>query len=93
MADSLKKGYQVMVFVHSRKDTGKSARVLADLAAKVGGWVGGEGPGVFGGGGTRRRMRGVCGFCVGHENGVQAGYGGSGDRPGGRLRQAMGFWV
>ncbi len=33
---SLKAGHQVMVFVHSRKDTGKTARVLADLAAKNG---------------------------------------------------------
>ncbi|GIL81339.1 hypothetical protein Vretifemale_10405, partial [Volvox reticuliferus] len=36
MLESLKAGYQVMVFVHSRKDTGKTARVLADLAAKSG---------------------------------------------------------
>jgi hypothetical protein len=36
MVESLKQGYQVMVFVHSRKDTGKTARVLADLAAKSG---------------------------------------------------------
>jgi activating signal cointegrator complex subunit 3 len=33
---SLKAGHQVMVFVHSRKDTGKTARTLADLAAKGG---------------------------------------------------------
>jgi replicative superfamily II helicase len=32
--DSLKRGYQAMVFVHSRKDTGKTARTLADLAGK-----------------------------------------------------------
>lgn len=36
MVESLKQGYQVMVFVHSRKDTGKTARVLADLVAKGG---------------------------------------------------------
>jgi activating signal cointegrator complex subunit 3 len=36
VVDSLKRGYQVMVFVHSRKDTGKTGRVLADLAAKAG---------------------------------------------------------
>ncbi|GFR39795.1 hypothetical protein Agub_g281, partial [Astrephomene gubernaculifera] len=36
LSESLKAGYQVMVFVHSRKDTGKTARVLADLAAKAG---------------------------------------------------------
>eukprot|EP00775_Hariotina_reticulata_P011234 gene11234-11383_t len=36
VADSLKRGYQVMVFVHSRKDTGKTGRILADLAAKAG---------------------------------------------------------
>lgn len=36
IVDSLKKGYQCMVFVHSRKDTGKTARQLADLAGKNG---------------------------------------------------------
>ncbi|KAF5832046.1 Sec63 Brl domain-containing protein [Dunaliella salina] len=36
VADSLKRGYQAMVFVHSRKDTGKTARTLADLAARNG---------------------------------------------------------
>jgi activating signal cointegrator complex subunit 3 len=35
VAESLKAGNQVMVFVHSRKDTGKTARQLADLAAKA----------------------------------------------------------
>lgn len=40
MVESLKQGYQVMVFVHSRKDTGKTARVLADMAAKSGGDLG-----------------------------------------------------
>ncbi len=34
--DSLKRGHQVMVFVHSRKDTGKTGRALAELAAKAG---------------------------------------------------------
>jgi len=34
VADSLKRGYQAMVFVHSRKDTGKTARTLADLAGE-----------------------------------------------------------
>jgi replicative superfamily II helicase len=34
--DSLKKGNQVMVFVHSRKDTGKTARQLAEIAAREG---------------------------------------------------------
>eukprot|EP00798_Chlamydomonas_sp_ICE-L_P004884 gene4884-34649_t len=32
VVDSLKRGYQCMVFVHSRKDTGKTARALADMA-------------------------------------------------------------
>lgn len=36
VVDSLKRGHQVMVFVHSRKDTGKTGRILADLAAKAG---------------------------------------------------------
>lgn len=36
VVDSLKHGHQVMVFVHSRKDTGKTGRILADLAAKAG---------------------------------------------------------
>eukprot|EP00879_Flechtneria_rotunda_P031132 GHRR01033984.1.p1 GENE.GHRR01033984.1~~GHRR01033984.1.p1 ORF type:complete len:725 (+),score=211.87 GHRR01033984.1:283-2457(+) len=36
VVDSLKRGHQVMVFVHSRKDTGKTGRVLGDLAAKNG---------------------------------------------------------
>lgn len=36
VVDSLKQGNQCMVFVHSRKDTGKTARILADLAAKHG---------------------------------------------------------
>ncbi|KAL4422681.1 hypothetical protein ABPG75_008878 [Micractinium tetrahymenae] len=36
VADSLKKGYQAMVFVHSRKDTGKTARMLALKAQQNG---------------------------------------------------------
>jgi activating signal cointegrator complex subunit 3 len=36
IVDSLKRGYQAMVFVHSRKDTGKTGRILAELAAKNG---------------------------------------------------------
>jgi activating signal cointegrator complex subunit 3 len=36
VVDSLKRGHQVMVFVHSRKDTGKTARWLADNAGKLG---------------------------------------------------------
>lgn len=36
IVDSLKRGHQVMVFVHSRKDTGKTGRILAELAAKNG---------------------------------------------------------
>ncbi|GKC64226.1 DExH-box ATP-dependent RNA helicase DExH14, partial [Tanacetum coccineum] len=32
VADSIKQGYQVMVFVHSRKDTGKTADKLIELA-------------------------------------------------------------
>ena len=36
VADSLRAGNQVMVFVHSRKDTGKTARALAELAARAG---------------------------------------------------------
>lgn len=31
----MKQGNQVMVFLHSRKDTGKTARILADLAQKA----------------------------------------------------------
>ena len=34
--DSLKRGYQVMVFVHSRKGTGDTARALADQASSEG---------------------------------------------------------
>jgi activating signal cointegrator complex subunit 3 len=34
--DSLQRGYQVMVFVHSRKGTGDTARALADIAASEG---------------------------------------------------------
>lgn len=33
--DSLRRGYQVMVFVHSRKDTGGTARALAEIASKA----------------------------------------------------------
>lgn len=36
VVDSLKAGHQVMVFVHSRKDTGKTGRILAEFAAKAG---------------------------------------------------------
>ena len=36
VSDSLRAGNQVMVFVHSRKDTGKTARALAELAARAG---------------------------------------------------------
>ena len=36
VTDSLRRGYQVMVFVHSRKDTGQTAAALADIAAKRG---------------------------------------------------------
>ncbi|URE24984.1 activating signal cointegrator 1 complex subunit 3, partial [Musa troglodytarum] len=34
--DSIKQGHQAMVFVHSRKDTGKTARTLIELALKAG---------------------------------------------------------
>nr|CAD1837931.1 unnamed protein product [Ananas comosus var. bracteatus] len=34
--DSLKQGHQAMVFVHSRKDTGKTARTLIETAARQG---------------------------------------------------------
>ena len=34
--DSLRRGYQVMVFVHSRKDTGGTARALAEIAGRAG---------------------------------------------------------
>jgi activating signal cointegrator complex subunit 3 len=34
--DSLRRGYQVMVFVHSRKGTGDTARALADIAKAEG---------------------------------------------------------
>ena len=36
MVASLKQGNQVMVFVHSRKDTVKTARALAEHAAAAG---------------------------------------------------------
>ena len=36
VVDSLQKGHQAMVFVHSRKDTGKSARML-QMKAQQGG--------------------------------------------------------
>ncbi|KIY91830.1 hypothetical protein MNEG_16133, partial [Monoraphidium neglectum] len=36
VVDALKRGKQVMVFVHSRKETGKTGRVLAEMAAKHG---------------------------------------------------------
>ncbi|KAL5705274.1 DNA helicase [Ranunculus cassubicifolius] len=32
VADSLKQGYQAMIFVHSRKDTGKTAKTLIEIA-------------------------------------------------------------
>lgn len=35
MVESIKQGHQAMVFVHSRKDTGKTARTLIDLAANA----------------------------------------------------------
>jgi hypothetical protein len=47
VVEALKRGKQVMVFVHSRKETGKTGRVLAELAAKVGG--GRTGDGAWGG--------------------------------------------
>ena len=34
VVDSLKRGYQVMVFVHSRKGTGETCEALADIARK-----------------------------------------------------------
>jgi activating signal cointegrator complex subunit 3 len=34
--DSLRRGYQVMVFIHSRKGTGDTAKALTDLAAAAG---------------------------------------------------------
>jgi activating signal cointegrator complex subunit 3 len=34
VCDSLERGYQVMVFVHSRKGTGETARALAEIASK-----------------------------------------------------------
>ncbi|XP_072988680.1 DExH-box ATP-dependent RNA helicase DExH14 isoform X2 [Typha latifolia] len=36
VADSVKQGHQAMVFVHSRKDTGKTARTLIETAVKSG---------------------------------------------------------
>ncbi|GMH51646.1 hypothetical protein TrRE_jg2330 [Triparma retinervis] len=36
VTDSLRRGYQVMVFVHSRKDTGQTSGALAEIAAKRG---------------------------------------------------------
>ena len=34
--DAVRRGKQAMVFVHSRKDTGKTARALVDLARSAG---------------------------------------------------------
>jgi hypothetical protein len=34
VSDALRRGYQVMVFVHSRRGTGDTARALADIATK-----------------------------------------------------------
>ena len=34
VCDSLQRGYQVMVFIHSRKGTGETARALAEIASK-----------------------------------------------------------
>ena len=36
VCDSFKRGYQVMVFVHSRKGIGETAQALADIAGKRG---------------------------------------------------------
>lgn len=36
VVDSLRKGHQAMVFVHSRKDTGKTARTLVTKAQNAG---------------------------------------------------------
>ncbi|VAI08395.1 unnamed protein product [Triticum turgidum subsp. durum] len=36
VVESIKQGHQALVFVHTRKDTGKTARTLIDLAAKAG---------------------------------------------------------
>ena len=36
VSDSLRRGHQVMVFVHSRKGTGETATALADIAVKKG---------------------------------------------------------
>jgi len=36
VVDTLRKGHQAMVFVHSRKDTGKSARMLVTKAQNAG---------------------------------------------------------
>jgi len=36
VTDSLRRGYQVMIFVHSRKDTGQTCGALAEIAAKRG---------------------------------------------------------
>ena len=36
VVDSLQKGHQAMVFVHSRKDTGKTARMLQMKAQQCG---------------------------------------------------------
>ncbi|XP_077223084.1 U5 small nuclear ribonucleoprotein helicase [Tasmannia lanceolata] len=35
VAESLKQGHQAMVFVHSRKDTGKTAKTLIEIAQRV----------------------------------------------------------
>lgn len=38
VVDSLRRGHQAMVFVHSRKDTGKTAEKLIELAGRNEGW-------------------------------------------------------
>jgi len=85
VADSLRRGYQAMVFVHSRKDTAKTARALAESAQKAG-----EGALLNG-----RRGEGVPGLDDGEEGageeagggyggGGGGGYGGGGRGGGGR---------
>jgi hypothetical protein len=74
VSDSLRRGYQAMVFVHSRKDTGKTARGLAEGAQRAG-----EGA-LFNG----RRAMVVGGEEEQQEEGAGGGGGGRGRGAGGR---------
>lgn len=63
VVDALRRGKQVMVFVHSRKETGKTGRVLAELAGRNGDealFRGAEDDDGDGGGGDGGGQRGLA---------------------------------